>query len=57
MNATWLLRMARWMRHPPSPRSVALGLGVLGLCLALFGAERLGILPDWFAVDPRGAKP
>ena len=36
----WLLRMARWVRHPPSPRRVTLVLAVVAACLALWAVER-----------------
>ena len=52
MNLTFLLRMARWARHPPSMRRVILVAGVIGLCLALAGIEWLGVWPDWLAVTP-----
>jgi hypothetical protein len=57
MRFTWLLRMARWVRHPPSERQVIIGLVVLACALALFGLEWLGLLPAWFALDPRGLRP
>ena len=43
---TWLLRMARWARHPPSPGRVALVLGVVAACLLLVGASILGDGPS-----------
>jgi predicted acyltransferase len=57
MRFTWLLRMARWVRHPPSERQVIIGLVVLACALVLFGLEWLGLLPAWFALDPRGLRP
>lgn len=51
MNPTWLLRMARWMRHPPSPRRVVLVLSVMAACLALFAVERFVGWPDWLTVN------
>ncbi|MFQ5438456.1 MAG: hypothetical protein ACE5DK_06470 [Paracoccaceae bacterium] len=47
MNIMWFLRMARWARHPPSPRRVMLVLGVIAFCLALYGAERVFGWPEW----------
>jgi hypothetical protein len=39
MNLTWLLRMAKWARNPPSPRQVKLVLAVVALCFAIWGYE------------------
>ena len=47
MGFHWLLRAARWARHPPPLSRVLLVLGVIAVCAALWGAERAGILPDW----------
>ena len=57
MNLTWLLRMSRWARHPPSWRRVVLGAAVIGLCLALAGVEWLGWWPDWATVDKAPRRP
>jgi hypothetical protein len=51
MNQAWLLRMARWVRHPPSPRRVALVLGVLAACLAIYGIEAIWGWPEALTVD------
>lgn len=51
MNLTWLLRMARWARHPPSPRRVKLVLGVAAACLLLWGIEQIWGWPDWLMVN------
>ncbi len=50
------LRMAKWARHPPSDSRVKLVLGILALCLVLFGIERLIGWPDWLTManTPRG---
>lgn len=57
MNPGWFFRMAKWLRHPPSARQVRLGLIVLGICLGLLVLERTGLLPGWFALDPKSLKP
>lgn len=54
MNYTWFLRMARWVRHPPSPSRVKLVLGVIALCLLIFGFEYLFGWPDWLTLDGGG---
>jgi hypothetical protein len=59
MNATRLfLRMARLARHPPKPRRVAVVFIVLGICLILFGLERIFGWPSWLTPQrmPRGVR-
>jgi hypothetical protein len=51
MMGTWLLRMARWARNPPSPRRIRLVLLVVALCLALALIEWLGFWPDALRVN------
>lgn len=51
MNPRFLLRAARWARRPPPASRVALWLVVIGVCLALAGLERAGLLPGWFAAS------
>ena len=48
---TWLLRMARWVRHPPAPGRVKLVLVVVALCLALALIEWLGFWPEALQVN------
>ena len=43
----WLLRMARWVRHPPSEKRVYTVVVVVLIRLAIVGTERLGFWPDW----------
>jgi hypothetical protein len=57
MNMTWLLRMAKWARHPPSPGRVKLVLGVIALCLILVAVERWIGWPDWLTVEPGRVRP
>lgn len=52
MNPIWLLRMAKWVRRPPSARQVALVLGVVAACLAIAGFEFLFGWPE--ALTPHG---
>ncbi len=49
----WFLRMAQWVRHPPSPARVAVVLVTIALCLALVGIEHLWGWPDWLRVNGR----
>jgi predicted acyltransferase len=55
MTTTWLLRMARWLRHPPSPQRVKLVLAVIGICLVIFGIEAIWGWPD--ALTPERIRP
>ena len=47
----WLMRARRWAQHPPSAGRVALVLGVVGVCLALFAIERVIGWPDWLTAN------
>ena len=49
LEATWLLRMKRWVQNPPSARTVAVVFGVIAVCLALYALERWVGLPDWMS--------
>lgn len=49
---TWLLRMARWARHPPSPGRVQLVFVVVALCLLLVAVETWIGWPEWMTLDP-----
>lgn len=51
MNPLWLLRMARWLRHPPALWQVWVMLAVAALGLGIVGAEHLGLWPDWARVN------
>lgn len=43
----WLLRAARWVRHPPSERRVMLVAAVVAICFAIWGLEQLVGFPEW----------
>lgn len=47
----WLLRMAQWARHPPSPARVKLVLGVMAACILLVVLERVFGWPDALTVE------
>ncbi len=49
----WLLRMAKWARHPPPAARVRLVLGVVAVCLALAAAEYIWGWPAWLTVNGR----
>lgn len=41
------MRMARWVRHPPSPARIKLVVAVIILGLVIVGLEKAGVWPDW----------
>lgn len=51
MNLTWLMRMARWSRRPPSMQHVMIGAVVLAIALAIWGLDAMGWWPDWARVE------
>lgn len=51
MNPIWFVRMAKWVRHPPSKRMMAIWGVVIGLSLLIAGAEWLWGWPDWLTVN------
>ena len=57
MTPLWLLRMARWVRHPPSVQRLAIVAVVLALCLTLVGIEHVWGWPDWLRVNGRMRRP
>ena len=54
MSPHWLMRMKRWVQHPPSPARVALVLAVVALCLALVAVERWVGWPEALTPTPAG---
>ncbi len=54
MNPLFLMRMARWVRHPPSMGRVILGLVVIAIGLGIVGLEWAGLWPDWATAESRG---
>ncbi|MCU0900456.1 MAG: hypothetical protein MUC82_08175 [Cypionkella sp.] len=55
MNPVWLLRMAQWVRNPPSWGRVKLVVGVVLACLAIFGLEYIWGWPE--ALTPQKVRP
>jgi hypothetical protein len=53
MNPIWFLRMANWVRRPPSRRTLVVWAVVIGLCLLVAGAEWLWGWPEWLTVNGR----
>ncbi|MBV7409849.1 hypothetical protein [Maritimibacter sp. DP1N21-5] len=50
-NPRHFIRMSKWARNPPNARQVKLFFIVLGLCLVLFGIDRVIGWPEWLTVD------
>ncbi|MBK5928953.1 hypothetical protein [Rhodobaculum claviforme] len=58
MNLFWLLRMARWVRQPPSEGAVRFVLAIMALCLVLFAVERIWGWPEMLTPNsPSGRAP
>lgn len=60
MNTRFLLRMARWAQNPPSENKVKFVFAIIGICLVLWGIDRVWGWPE--ALTPnrdvhRGFKP
>ena len=53
MNPIWLIRMAHWIRHPPSLSRVILIAVVVAVCLGVYGMEYLGLWPAYLTLQPR----
>ena len=48
----WLLRMAKWTRHPPSAAMVKMVIGIILVGLLLAGIEHIWGWPE--ALTPNG---
>lgn len=51
MNMIWLVRMARWVRNPPSKEVVMLVIGIVVSTAVLIGIEATVGWPDWLTVN------
>jgi len=49
----WLLRMKRWVQHPPSKRRIYLIGGVVLICLSIGLIEHYLGWPEWLTTDQR----
>jgi len=56
MNPMWLVRASRWARNPPSMRRVLLILGIVAVCLALYGFEQVFGWPEWLTLPNDGRR-
>lgn len=51
MNLFWLLRMKRWLQHPPSPKMLKLIAAVVIVSFALYFYEQAYGWPEWLTVN------
>ena len=51
MNWRWLLRAKRWAQNPPSEDRVKLVLGVIAICVVLYGIDLIWGWPEWLTPD------
>ena len=52
MNTTrWLMKMAHWVRHPPSKERIIFVLAIAGISLALAAYERAFGWPEALTPD------
>ncbi|MGB1235114.1 MAG: hypothetical protein ACPG5U_05225 [Planktomarina sp.] len=54
MGPIWFVRMARWVKNPPSKKMVYLVIGITLSAAALIGIEQFVGWPDWLTFDNRG---
>ncbi|MBH0238742.1 hypothetical protein [Methylobrevis albus] len=52
-----LLRMAIWIRRPPSRRRIMMVVVIGALGLAIVGIERYVGWPDWARLEPKPSIP
>ena len=50
-NMIWLLRMARWVRNPPSAGRVKFVVAIIVVVVALGTIEWMGWVPEWATQD------
>ncbi|WP_417807823.1 hypothetical protein [Thioclava sp.] len=56
MNMTWLLRMARWVRRPPSMLQVKIVAVVIALAIVIVVLGKTGYWPEWARLDPKAMR-
>lgn len=56
MNFFWLMRMARWVRNPPSVRQVVIVLATVAIAVVIVILGATGHWPDWARLDPGGMR-
>jgi hypothetical protein len=51
MNPRWLLRMRRWVDHPPSKQRMILIAVIIAAGLLIVSLEHWGYWPDWATAE------
>ena len=51
IGPVWMVRMARWVRNPPSKAMVYLVIGIVLTTAVLIGVEQFVGWPDWLTVE------
>ncbi len=52
MNYRMLFRMAKWAHTPPGTARVVLVLGVVAVCLVIYGIDVFIGWPEWMQMEP-----
>lgn len=47
MNLLQILRLRRWVQHPPSWGRVKLIFAVVAICAGIWAIDQAGLWPDW----------
>lgn len=53
MQPIWFIRMAKWVRRPPSAARVKLVFAVIAIALVIVGIDKLGLWPEWAQMERR----
>jgi hypothetical protein len=56
VNITWLMRMAKWARRPPSMLHVKIAAVAFLAAIVIVVVDKLGYWPDWAKLNPRGLR-
>jgi hypothetical protein len=52
----WLMRMARWVRRPPSLLQVKIVAVVIALAIVIVVLGKTGYWPEWARMDPKALR-
>ena len=56
LSYRYIVKMAKWARHPPSLKQVIFVFSVIVFCLSLFGYEKVFGWPDALKPNPKTHK-
>ena len=54
MKLNWLIRMSLWARNPPPMWKVKLVVGIVLICLVIYGIEQIWGWPEYLTMEKRG---